>query len=330
MAEIPWLQTLDRIKVTQQEILDAKELKKKMKKLNNYRFKTKKPPKSEEELEFEGRQNRLLENALKKFEQRVKERRIFLDTLYIPYDRRMLGLVNEEVFLRVLRETSLYELLTEEEEEAILRKYRTRLMVEAISSTMTMARGGISYKRFCADLLPLELRTLRDEWKFPEPSTISDCGKDLDRYVKTVKRNRALEEETLKRTALLQSSSSAPEIESFKTVQRKSKLESHGLDPWAGSELLKFVKRLRPQDGSFKKEDVLMIFQKMIDVGKVPILGAGPAAEVLLTNNLGELVESIAENVFRHCIGLESQPGITYNFMVLSIRNHHILLLMHY
>ena len=128
----------------------------------------------------------------------IKKRRIILEPFYVQYDKRKLGIVDEDIFLRVLRENALHELISEEEEEALLKKYRKKVTVEAISATMTLPKRGICYKKFCSDMLPAELRVLEDEWKVPKPEELSKTGKDLQNFVRRVKKKRHKEEETLR------------------------------------------------------------------------------------------------------------------------------------
>ena len=305
ISEIPWIKVLDRIKVTPDEIHKAKEYKARRSKMDNYTFQIKKPPKSESQLAFEERQRQLVENALAVLKDRIKKRRIIIEPSYVLYDRRKLGIVDEDIFLRILRENGLHELLSEEEEKALLRKYKKKVTVDAISATMTMPKRGICYKNFCSDLIPADLRVLEDEWKAPKPEELSKTGKDLQNFVRMVKKKRHIEEETLKRTALLSASKSESAMDTYQTARRKSKLEAHGLDPWTGSELLKIVKKLAPNDGNFKREDILSVFQAMVNVGKVPILGAKAACDVLLTSANGNPIDSLPDLQFRSCIGLD-------------------------
>lgn len=309
ISEIPWIKVLDRIKVTPEEVHNAKEYKVKQSMMDNYTLQSKKPPKGESQLAFEERQQRLVGNALASMNERIKKRRIILEPFYVQYDKRKLGLVDEDIFLRVLRENALHELIGEEEEEALLKKYRKKVTVEAISATMTLPKRGICYKKFCSDMLPAELRVLEDEWKVPKPEELSKTGKDLQNFVRRVKKKRHKEEETLRRTALLSASKSEPVMATYQTVKRKSKLETHGLDPWTGSELLKIVKKLVPADGNFKKEDILAVFQAMINVGKVPVVGTSAACEVLLTSEVGNAMEALPDQQFRSCIGLDVPLG---------------------
>ena len=183
LSEVPWIKVLDRIKVTSEEIHDAQEYKVKQSKMENYTFKTKKPPKLKTQQEFEAKQQTLVDDALAIMKSRIKDRRVIIEPSYVQYDRRKLGIVEEEIFLQILRENALLELLSDDEVEALLRKYKKKVTVEAISATMTMPKRGICYKKFCSDLIPAELRVLEDEWKAPKPEELSKTGKDLQNFV---------------------------------------------------------------------------------------------------------------------------------------------------
>lgn len=154
-----------------------------MDQLQNYKFKTKKPPKSDEQIAHEARQKSLVDSALMKMRSLVKTRRIQLETYYLPSDLRSIGIVDEDTFLRGLREYFLLDLIADNEKDALLRKYSRKVLVDAISNTSTMQRKGISYKQFCSDLLPAELRVLEDDWKATTNPELSKSGKGTDETI---------------------------------------------------------------------------------------------------------------------------------------------------
>ena len=149
-----------------------------MKSLQNYKFKSKHLSKTDEEIEQERFHASLVNNALQKMRDRVVKNRIILERSYLPCDKRHLGIVDEDNFWRPLKEYGLEELLTESEKVAICKEYASRVQVRTISlSSLTMPREALSYRKFCSDLLPLDLRVLEDPWKPSEIKEVSDIGK---------------------------------------------------------------------------------------------------------------------------------------------------------
>jgi hypothetical protein len=157
-----------------------------MDQLQNYKFKTKKPPKSDEQIALEARQKSLVDSALMKMRNLVKTRRIQLETYYLPSDLRNIGIVDEDIFLKGLREFFLIDLVTDNEKDALLRKYSRKVLVDAISTTSTMQRNGVSYKQFCSDLLPAELRVLEDDWKATVNPGLSKTGKGMEKNIRLI------------------------------------------------------------------------------------------------------------------------------------------------
>jgi hypothetical protein len=156
----------------------AKAFKKRMKTLQNYKFKPKHVTKTEEEIEQERYHSSLVNNALQKMRDRVIQNRIILERSYIPFDKRHLGIVDEVTFWQPLKEFGLEELLTEYEKDAICKEYTSCVQVRTISlSSLTMPREALSYRKFCSDLLPTDLRVLEDSWKPSEIKEVSDIGK---------------------------------------------------------------------------------------------------------------------------------------------------------
>jgi len=109
--------------------------------------------------------------------ERIQKRRIFLEPQFIPYDVRKLGIIKSDNFMSILKENALYDLTTESERKAVLYKYEMKLSVDAISETTKMWMRGVSYKKFCSDLLPAHLRSFADDdWVPTQQPELSKTG----------------------------------------------------------------------------------------------------------------------------------------------------------
>ena len=154
ISEVPWIKMLDRISIYEEDVIQAKEFKKKMDSLQNYTFKAKKLPPSDSEIEAARLDRLLVDSALAKLRAKVKKSRVFLEKDFFPYDTRILGTVSEDVFWKVLGNYGVVEILTEDESIALVKEYKDKHKVPALSMTNTRIIKGISYKRLCSDLLP--------------------------------------------------------------------------------------------------------------------------------------------------------------------------------
>jgi hypothetical protein len=125
---------------------------------------------------------------------------------------------------------------------------------------------------------------------------------DLERYATKVRREKHELEETLKRQALLAtSSSSSLSGEVFKSAAKKSKLEQHGLTPWLGAELLKVFKTVVGSSPQVTQEQIENVFKTMRGFGITPSAGVSATCTLLL----GKESTSIQSDTFKSAIGLD-------------------------
>lgn len=283
--ELPFVTVLDRHKVTPEERLQAKQFKARMERLQNINSPQKiiqLPPSEEEEREM--KQKRLkIKNICKRIKDRFTASRSFPERSWMVYDKRDLGLTDERRFWEVLKQHGIEQILTEEEKIMLIERYKAPTNIPAISSTGTIMIDAVDYRKFCKDIVPLELRAKSDSWTFEQVPEISSTTLDLQKYVQMIKQKEREADELSRRTKLLGGSS--PGIIGFgdKTGPRH-KCEAHGLDPWMAGELGKVIGEMEEEHGLeaiFTREQVAKIFAKMKLMRKVPEWGAREAVNKL-------------------------------------------------
>jgi hypothetical protein len=205
LAELPWLESLDRIPVTQKEITSAKKLKIKLKKLNNLQLaSTSSPTVTFTEESFDGTdgsnfspRTRSLNLLIPRIRQLFAQKRVYFKDICLQYDRRRLGLMTCEDFKTCLIQFNIFSQLTEEEYQHILQKYTIPTPIPAITLTdlivtpttqqkqqgsrtkrevmknMRMADDMVNYDLFCQDTLPQPLQHTKKPLSSTSSSTSS-------------------------------------------------------------------------------------------------------------------------------------------------------------
>ena len=284
IGELPWLSSLDRHEISNQEKSAAKLFKKRYAMRQRIPISTKiRLTKSEREAEEI--KNKKLKEIFKKIKRIVTVTRSILENSFLEFDRRNLGYVTENQFLSVLRIYGIYNQLTEEEIELLLSKYNNLCDIDAIIPTGTISKRMVSYIPFCDEVIPNDLKVITRPWELEPVSELSATTTDLKVFVQSVKQKRKQKEEEEKRRLILASQmsktfflqSDTGESSTSTLLQPNHNKFNNGLDAWLTAELLKILNRARTsQPGvnatDIDKEQFHWILDEMKTLGKVPEL----------------------------------------------------------
>ena len=280
-----------------------------MVKLNNFQFKERIAPPSDEEVAIEQRRRSQVKNALNKMRANVKSGRLLLDRAFIEDDCRRLKVIDEASFWGKLREAHLYDLLNQEEMDALVQEYKTLSVQRAMMPTGSIRRFAVDYMKFCADLLPQDLRAYEDEmrYSFMNP-TVSQTTRDLENYVKAMTAKRHEEEEQLRKsTMLVGSASSSGAI--FSTERKKNTCEVVGLDPFTAGEIIKIVRQAGSSSSQLSKDSLKGVFKEIERLGVSPIMGIKEAITTALSLAREEFVA--ADSFLQFCGALDKKADDT-------------------
>ena len=166
-------------------------------------------------------------------------KRCFMEEAFLEIDRRHLGIVDEDSFWKVFHDYGLSQILSDSEKHSLMKKYKKSTKVQAISSTGTLSRPAVHYRRFCRDLLPPELLTSKDEQalradRVPE---VSSAARALDTYVRTVQSQKLFEDTETKKRLMLGAKFEMSNV--FSTIRGVT--SDSGLDPWECNELSRII-----------------------------------------------------------------------------------------
>jgi hypothetical protein len=219
IAELPWVQTLDKHEVTDEERKVAKKVLKKILRSKNILNATRRDTEAEEikkEIVPE-----LPSHVVDSIRRRISSSRCFLESELLKFDPQKLGRVLETDFKAVCNHFGLFDALSEDEISHIVRLYtdhhhhhnRSPIKTHTAASLTLSASSGsiykvfISYPDFCRLVARNPLRTMRfDEWKMEPVPELSVSTADLKRYVQNVERKRHQQIELEKRKTLLSAS----------------------------------------------------------------------------------------------------------------------------
>ena len=292
IINIPWLQTLDRLNITQEERNEAAILKQKMESLKDFKFGSKKPPPTEEEIANKKRKEEICASALASMKEHITAKRIMLETYFIPFDPKKLGLIDISVFQETLKELDLSRTLDEGEEDTLIEKYSSKVpsTVKDIDLRKTIpTKWALDYKRLCSDLVPAALRVLEDDWKPEFNGEMSSTTIALEKYVTTVRKRLEAEEAERSKSALL---SRHDDDEKVFTTDRKSyTCEEHGLNAWQNAMISKHLKQYITDAGALslvEKPQLSSIFNYLEVHGLKPECGTKNARSQLMSADSGE------------------------------------------
>jgi hypothetical protein len=292
------LDILDRHEITDQERDDARVLKEKMKKLDNFSFKRVVKP-SLEEIEEKKRHvkecNRLI-GLLTRF---AIDSRLFIEKDCMVVDKRDLGIVDEKFFCNTMNKYGCFDILSEKERDFILTEFRENSFpVESISKTGTLPRSNvINYRKFCRKMLPHQLRSHDDPYRFEPVPEVSVVSRDLERYVNGVKA-RYNEEEKKKRDSMVKSSHQTSEHhEEEKSADgpgASPKLSTmNGLSSWLMTTVLKSIRQWEKEGKGVSREQLEELFKALIKLGMIPVKGVGQVLDEIFTDSNGSELETI-------------------------------------
>ncbi len=292
IINIPWLKTLDRLNITQEERKEATILKQKMESLKDFKFGSKKPPPTEEEIANKKRKEEVCASALASMKEHITAKRIMLETYFIPFDPRNLGLIDISVFQETLKELDLSRTLDEGEEDTLIEKYSSKVpsTVKDIDLRKTIpTRWALDYKRLCSDLVPAALRVLEDDWKPEFNGEMSATTIALEKYVTTVRKRLEAEEAERRKSALLSRSDADEKV--FTTDRKPYTCEEHGLTAWQNAMVSKHLKQYMTDAGAMslvEKPQLTAIFNYLEVQGLKPECGAKNARTQLMNADSSE------------------------------------------
>jgi hypothetical protein len=284
IMSIPWLETLDRLQVTDDERAEAKELEKKLNSLKSFKFKGPKNKPTEEQIAAHDLLESTCTRALSGMGEHVTNKRIFLETYFTPYDKKNLGLVDVPTFQLKLKELDLARCLDDGEEEALIEKYSTRVpsYLSEEFSKMQPKKMAVDYRRLCQDLLPPGLRVLKDtNWVAEMPREMSLGTVDLEKFTAEVEKRRIADDEARLKASMNAGIKDTGPV--FSSKRRPYTCEEHGLDAWFASALLKKLKAVHTKAGdTLGKAEVKLVLSHMEVLGCVPEMGVFNARQMLL------------------------------------------------
>jgi hypothetical protein len=171
----------------------------------------------------------------------AKEKRCSIESSFQDTDRRNLGVIEVASFWKVLRHYGLAQLLSDGEKEALVQCYMKSVKVRAISATGTLPKEYINYRKFCWDILPVAYQDFKDikAWKTDRAPEVSAATQALRSGIRTVKKQRLLEESEMKEHTLLRSEQYL--LDNIQDPWPKKSHTHSGLDPWDGVELSRII-----------------------------------------------------------------------------------------
>lgn len=317
LGELTTLDTFDKHKITDEERIEAKLLKKKLEKLKNFQIDTNKvrpiPPTPAEELAAKRRLQHL-DEIVKRLKFAVSTRRLFLEKVFIKIDRRKTGYIKEDIFWDLMDEMGLKSILDNDEQDLLMSKYKIPTKFKAMSKTGTRSvTDHIHYRRLCEDVVPSTMRVIEDlELDTSRVPEISVTANDLDMFVKTVKKRKNEEEKLAKTRAMIGDKKEI--VTSFVTTSGiKSGAAEFGLETWLVGELNKIVRNiekevnpnLKPKDEfvDLNKQQVFAVFKRFSLYRKTPVIGIRAAIDKLFNPSFGGNTDSVSSLILRLAIG---------------------------
>lgn len=270
IGELPNLTTLDRRKITDDERVEARELLKKLSKLQNFKLKIKDNsiviPLTPDEI-ADNKRLKEIHAFLVKY---IESLRITIDLTFLQVDKRKLGLLDLEAFWDCMGRCGLMDILSEDEKDLITKKYKKNAKIKSMSETGTLHKYMIDYRSFCFDVMPSKLcRLVPYTYKMEPVPEVSETTMDLERYVATVRKKRNDEETTRKKQTMLAASKAMEESSQLSSSTRSSTVEANGLDPWLNGELRKILSSHQDDGGKITKSKVLASIKSMEHYGKI-------------------------------------------------------------
>ena len=317
LGELTTLDTFDKHKITDEERVQAKILKKKLEKLKNFQIDTTKvrpvPPTPAEELAAKRRLQHLQE-IVSRLKFAVSTRRLFLEKTFLEFDRRKTGYIKEDIFWNLMDELGLKNILDEEEQDLLMSKYKIPTKFRAMSKTGTRSvTDHIHYRRLCEDVVPPVMRVIEDlELDTSNVPEISVTAKDLDMFVKTVKKRKDEEEKLAKTRAMIGDKKEI--VTSFATTTGiKSGAAEFGLETWLVGELNKIVRSIEKEvnpnikpKGEYvdlNKQQVFSVFKRFSLYRKTPDIGIRAAIDKLFNPSFGGTSDLVSSLILRLAIG---------------------------
>jgi hypothetical protein len=300
IGELPWLKVLDRTPITLAEVKEAKKLVIKLKRAQNMKLTARKEVPDESDKPPVSARTQTLQYALPRLRAAFAAKRVFLERTFLESDPRKVGSIPESEFVRGLKLYGIMNLVTEDELAMISSKYSKDVALPAISSTHTLTKNMVDYRRFCDDVLRSELRVHNrafdsaDVYEMDPVPEISVAAKDLQTYVHKNKTMRREEMERSKREAFLANKTGTDLGNfTFTTTNTTSSFARHGdMDAWNSFQLRKLIVEsvlekkypggvpagtktptlaaLVAEGGKLDEGAVRDIFHSMQDLGKIP------------------------------------------------------------
>lgn len=238
---------------------------------------------TDEEIASEQERQRILKGVLARMRYHITQYRIQLELSFLEFDPRKLGMIKEDIFWEVLYDFGLEQLADEVEREALLSEYRKTRKITALSATHTMRKTMILYQKFCSDVLPKELRFVKDAWKLEANNDLSTTTKDLMTYVSTCKKKREKEEYLLKQSTLLASraTNNTQVFNTTSAIVNKCQVQ-HNLDPWLSAELTRVINDQLQGSKAANRSHVEAVLAAMKQHGKAPLIPPGSSVYNIL------------------------------------------------
>lgn len=290
ISDIPWLETLDRVSVTKEDLKKASRLKHRLKQMTMF--------KPSNTLNVNGSIGGDCQDSLGQLimiiRSAIVSKRVKLEEIFLEEDPRKCGMVSIPTFETIMRIYGVVDMLSDDEWDLLVSKYRSYCKFSAISATESISREMIDYHSFCNDILTTELRSRNLDklkpWKLEKVCEVSVTARDLHKYVKTCKKEIENELQRSKREALISSSSTSsdPSCFSFTAPLDDNAREKKTTQAWImyilRSLLLNEINSLKNVEGvpfrsintalrgtvELSKTSVYNLFEQMSRCGKVP------------------------------------------------------------
>ena len=122
----------------------------------------------------------------------IVSKRVKLEEIFLEEDPRKCGMVSIPTFETIMRIYGVVDMLSDDEWDLLVSKYRSYCKFSAISATESISREMIDYHSFCNDILTTELRSRNLDklkpWKLEKVCEVSGHSKRLAQICKDMQK----------------------------------------------------------------------------------------------------------------------------------------------
>lgn len=321
------LKTLDRRRITDEERAQAKSFSDRMAKLASMspEQKTKTvavPLTSAEEAALVLKKQRIAD-IKSRIQTSILKSRPELEKTWLQIDRRKLGYVTQNQFLRVLNVNRVIDDLSSDEVELLVEVYLKSPPIPALSDTGYIRKRLVSYRKFIYDCAPRNTHIIPAPYRMECAPEVSGTASDLHKYVKTVKKKDREEAAWRRRTALMAlEDTTSTQTESIGVEKNNYvclEIEAHNLEAWIALELGRIIRSIEaevsgcsttgtdPIDCKLSRGHVLKVFKRMLLLRYAPEDGGRETVRrIFIAGGFkdADLDAKLSSQYVRSCLGV--------------------------